>query len=207
MFVVLGAVTAPRVGLRSHVFDLATGRKPDWAAFRRSFPASFAIGAGLFGVVAVLDAGFAVVVTGGTTVTGGDAASLGVLAQSAPTRLLYGGITEELLLRWGVMAPLAWFLWRARAAVWRPTPGPTAGTMWAAIVGSALLFGLGHLPALAASLGLTQALVVRTVLLNAVAGVGLGWLFWRRSLEAAMVAHAAFHVALLVVSGLVILAH
>jgi hypothetical protein len=29
-----------------------------------------------------------------------------------PTRLLFGGITEELLLRWGVMTLLVWLWWR-----------------------------------------------------------------------------------------------
>src|SRR5437762_559700 len=29
-----------------------------------------------------------------------------------PTRLLYGGITEEVLLRWGVMTFLVWLSWR-----------------------------------------------------------------------------------------------
>ncbi|MFC6976650.1 type II CAAX prenyl endopeptidase Rce1 family protein [Halomicroarcula sp. GCM10025709] len=72
--------------------------------------------------------------------------------------------------------------------------------MWAAIVVSAVLFGVGHLPALAQSVSLTPALIARTVLLNAVAGVLFGWLYWRRSLEAAMVAHASFHVPLVVLS-------
>ena len=30
-----------------------------------------------------------------------------------PTRLLYGGITEELLLRWGLMTLLVWAAWQA----------------------------------------------------------------------------------------------
>lgn len=78
--------------------------------------------------------------------------------------------------------------------------------MWAAIIVSALLFGVGHLPALATSIGLTPALITRTVLLNAIGGIGFGWLFWRRSLEAAMVAHMAFHIVLVTVSTVVILA-
>lgn len=77
--------------------------------------------------------------------------------------------------------------------------------MWAAIVISAILFGIGHLPALAASFGLTPALVVRTVALNAIAGLGLGWLFWRRPLETAMVAHMTFHVVLVAVSTILII--
>jgi membrane protease YdiL (CAAX protease family) len=42
--------------------------------------------------------------------------------------------------------------------------------------------------------------VARTVLLNAVAGVLFGWLYWRGRLEAAMVAHASFHVPLVILS-------
>jgi membrane protease YdiL (CAAX protease family) len=69
--------------------------------------------------------------------------------------------------------------------------------MWTAIVISAVLFGVGHLPALAQSVALTPALIARTVLLNAIAGILFGWLYWRRSLETAMVAHASFHIPLL----------
>jgi membrane protease YdiL (CAAX protease family) len=36
--------------------------------------------------------------------------------------------------------------------------------------------------------------------MDAVAGVNLGWLYWRRSLEAAIVSHASFHVPLLLLS-------
>jgi len=119
---------------------------------------------------------------------------------SIPMRLFYGGITEELLLRWGFMAPLAYVLWWARNRIGDTTEAPSETIMWVAIVVSAIMFGIGHLPALAATFELTTPLIIRTVLLNAIVGVVLGWLFWRRSLEIAMIAHAAFHVALVAVS-------
>jgi hypothetical protein len=51
---------------------------------------------------------------------------------------------------------------------------------------------------------LTPIVVIRTVLLNALGRVVFGWLFWRRSLEAAMVAHGSVHIvfALFSVAGL-----
>jgi hypothetical protein len=202
VFVLLGAATAPRVGLRSHVYRWATRRDPEWGSLRGSVPLAVGGGAALFVLTAVLDIAFAPFVNLDT----GTTASVAALVDSIPIRLLYGGVTEELLLRWGVVAPVAWAVWRVRSRVTDSTPRPTDGTMWAAIAVSALLFGVGHLPALAASVGLTPALVVRTVLLNAVAGVGFGWLFWRRSLESAMVAHASFHVALVAVSAGLLLA-
>jgi membrane protease YdiL (CAAX protease family) len=47
---------------------------------------------------------------------------------------------------------------------------------------------------------LSPVIVARTVLLNAIAGVAFGWLFWRRSLEAAMVAHASSNMLLFLVN-------
>jgi len=52
----------------------------------------------------------------------------------------------------------------------------------------------------AQSVGSTPALIAQTVLLNEIAGVIFGWLYWQRSLEAATVAHATFHVPLVVLS-------
>jgi membrane protease YdiL (CAAX protease family) len=125
-----------------------------------------------------------------------DATVVNVLVY-APVRFLYGGITEELLLRYGLMSALAFIGW---VLTGRQSGGPGSGVMWVAIIISAVLFGIGHLPALAQSVDLTQALVARTILLNAIAGVLFGWLYWQRGLEAAMVAHAAFHIPLVVLS-------
>jgi hypothetical protein len=205
VFVLLGTLTAPRVGLRSHVYAWGSGGTPDWGELREALPLALAVGAGLFVAALLLELAFAPFVTlpAGPPLT--DAETLQALAASAPTRLLYGGITEELLLRWGLMAPLAWLGWRVRSALGGAGDEPSRATMWTAIVVSAVAFGVGHLPALAATLELTPGLVVRTVTINAVVGVGFGWLFWRRSLEAAMVAHAGFHVTLLAVSTGIVL--
>ena len=66
---------------------------------------------------------------------------------------------------------------------------------------AAVLFGLGHLPATAALLPLTPAVVARAVVLNGIAGVVFGWLYWRRGLEAAMVAHFCADLVLHVLFG------
>jgi hypothetical protein len=105
--------------------------------------------------------------------------------------MLYGGLTEELMMRWGLLSLLAWIGWRA---LQRGRGEPRSAIMGSAIVVAAVLFGVGHLGAVAAQLPLTTPLILRTVALNAVGGIVFGWLFWRRSLEAAMVAHATGHV-------------
>lgn len=113
--------------------------------------------------------------------------------------VLYGGITEELLTRLFVVTVLAWVFGK----VWRRSNGrPATAAVWTAIVIASLLFALGHLP-MASRLGdLTPWLVVRVLVLNGVAGVVYGWLYTRRGLEAAMVAHAATHVPLQILAGM-----
>jgi membrane protease YdiL (CAAX protease family) len=111
--------------------------------------------------------------------------------------LLYGGITEELLLRWGFMSLLVWLGWRV---LQRGEGAPRPAIMWTAIILAAILFGVGHLPALAGIVVLTPLLIFRTILLNALGGLLFGWLFWRRNLETAMVAHAAGHVGFFIVN-------
>lgn len=107
--------------------------------------------------------------------------------------ILYGGITEELLMRLFLLSVLAWLLGRW----WKTTEGiPTPGAFWTAIFLAALLFGLGHLPATAAMAPLTQALVVRALVLNGVAGVAFGYLYWRHGLEAAMAGHMSAHLSM-----------
>ncbi|MBD0386805.1 MAG: hypothetical protein ICV54_09815 [Nostoc sp. C3-bin3] len=41
---------------------------------------------------------------------------------------------------------------------------------------------------------ITGWVIVQAILLNGIVGIACGWLFWQYSLEAAMIAHASFHV-------------
>src|SRR5574341_271209 len=75
-------------------------------------------------------------------------------------RMLYGGITEEVLLRWGLMTAFTWLAWRyfqgKRGAV-------NPGLSWLAIAVSALLFGVGHLPVASYLIGSLNGPVVSFV--------------------------------------------
>jgi membrane protease YdiL (CAAX protease family) len=106
-------------------------------------------------------------------------------------RVLYGGITEELLLRWGLMTALVWLAWRFL----QQRRGPVrAGLVWLAIGVSALLFAAGHLPAASILVGTLDVAVVGFVIgVNTAFGLLFGYLFWRHGLESAMIAHALAH--------------
>lgn len=193
--VALGLVLAPRLGLRSYLAEWAAGEGPLLPALARAAPLALLLGVAVDGVVVALELLLFRPWMGeaGEALAGEGPRSL-LLTLSG---ILYGGITEELMLRWGVMTLLAWAGWKL---VQRSRGLPRPGVMWAAILLSAVLFGAGHLGAVAAIAPLTTAVVARTIVLNALAGVVFGWLYWRRGLEAAMLAHMAGHVALTALS-------
>jgi len=118
-----------------------------------------------------------------------------------PTRLLYGGVTEELLLRWGVMTMLVWLPFR-----FFQRDGGRPKTVWfvSAIVISAVLFGAGHLP-VAGALGvqLTLPIIAYVVTVNAAFGLIAGFLYWKKGLESAVIAHMFVHVVILLANKLV----
>ena len=178
-----GVALAPRVGLHAPAFEAAVTARSIASAFRPQFLPGLLVGAlagaGLFAI--------------------GGYASPAALAEVQQrfelpilARVLYGGITEELLLRWGLMTALVWLAWRLLQG---RRGAPRAVYMWLAIVVSALLFGAGHLPAAAILIGeLTGDVVLFVVGVNAAFGVLFGYLFWRYGLEAAMIAHVMAHV-------------
>ena len=111
------------------------------------------------------------------------------------TRFLYGGFTEEILLRWGIMTFLVWAAWRL---LQKGQGKPKAVYVVGAIFLSALIFGAGHLP-LASMLagGLTAPIVAYVITANSIFGIVAGFLYWRRGLEAAIIAHIMAHVVLI----------
>lgn len=178
-----GVALAAKVGLRAPAFEAAAAARSIVSALRPEL---------LPGVVGGALGGLGLFAIGGY-------ASPAALAQveqrfSLPilARVLYGGVTEELLLRWGLMTALVWVAWRL---LQRRSGTPRAVFIWVAIVLSALLFGAGHLPAAAILVGkLTAELVLFVVGVNAAFGMLFGYLYWRYGLEAAMIAHATAHV-------------
>jgi len=111
------------------------------------------------------------------------------------TRFLYGGITEEILLRWGLMTLLVWAMWRLFQ---RGEDAPRPVLFVLAIVLAAVFFGIGHLPIAFMLAGeLTLPLVIYVVTANSIFGLVAGFLYWRRGLEAAIMAHMSAHVVLI----------
>jgi hypothetical protein len=107
-----------------------------------------------------------------------------------PAAVIMGGITEELLFRWGLMSLVTFVLWKA---VGRERGQPQVWLVWTGIVVAALIFGVSHLPAVFSLYGNSPDIVLFTLLGNAVPAVVFGWIFWRYSIEAAMITHGFAH--------------
>ena len=97
------------------------------------------------------------------------------------------GVVEETVFRLFGLSLLAW----VGGLLFRDTDGrPKLAVLWAANVLFALAFGAGHLR-FAESLGwpINTLIVTRTLVVNGIPALALGWLFWRFGLETAMLAH------------------
>lgn len=113
-------------------------------------------------------------------------------------RLLYGGITEELLLRWGLMTFLVWVTLRLfQKGEGKPKPVFFVG----AILISSFIFGIGHLPvAFLLFPEANSALTLFVIVGNSFFGLIAGCLYWKKGLESAMIAHALAHVVMFAAS-------
>jgi membrane protease YdiL (CAAX protease family) len=106
---------------------------------------------------------------------------------------LYGGITEELLMRLGLLTVLAWLLGNIS---YTAQGLPSDAAICTAIIITAIAFGLGHLPATAALIPLTPAVVIRALALNGLAGLVFGYLYWAWGLESAIFSHFTADIVL-----------
>jgi membrane protease YdiL (CAAX protease family) len=108
----------------------------------------------------------------------------------------YGGINEEIGMRLFLMTVIVWISSKIR----KTTMGlPSDFGFWTAIILISVVFGLGHLPMTARFQQITALVVFRAVLLNGIAGVVFGWLYWKKGLESAMIAHFLTDIVLHVI--------
>jgi hypothetical protein len=177
-----GVALSRSLGLGAPVFEAALSGTGAWAALRPQLAPATIVG----------------LLAGGVLVLLGRIAPAELLAVGQTfeiplaAKLLYGGVTEEVLMRWGLMTFLIWLPWRfLQKKVGRPRLAYVIG----GIVMAALLFGAGHLPATAAmGVNLTAPVLAYIIAGNTVPALLFGYLYWRHGLEAAIIGHALAHV-------------
>lgn len=177
-----GVALSRSLGLGAPVCEAALSGTGAWAALRSQLiPAAF-VGLLLGGMLVLLQ-----------RIAPAELLALGKTYEiPLAAKILYGGITEEMLMRWGLMTVLIWLPWRF---LQKRVGLPRLAYVIGGICFAALLFGAGHLPAAAAmGASLTPRVITFVLVGNAVPGLLFGYLYWRRGLEAAILAHAFAHV-------------
>lgn len=98
----------------------------------------------------------------------------------------YGGLYEEIPTRLFLLTLIAWL---ADKALRRSDDRLSPAAFWIANLTAAILFGLGHLPSASLVMPITPLVVAVALSLNGIAAVPFGYLYRKRGLEAAMIAH------------------
>jgi membrane protease YdiL (CAAX protease family) len=112
----------------------------------------------------------------------------------------YGGIAEEVLLRLFLVSLFVWITFKIKKT---KDGRPTNFGIWLSIILAAIIFGLGHLPATSQITALTGTVVIRAIVLNGIGGIIFGWLYWKKGLESAMIAHFSADIVLHIIFPLV----
>lgn len=190
LMVVLGGVFAKRINLATPIIDRLCGISTHFPkATDILFPAIFG---GVLGGICIL--GFFYFMA--------DFLPIDFLQASERftppwhTKLLYGGITEEILVRWGLMSFFTWGCYKVCQ-----TQGSKINeyNYVFGIVLSALLFGVGHLPvAQLLTENPSVYFYVYIIVGNAIFGCIAGWLFYKRGLECAILAHMLAHITMMI---------
>jgi hypothetical protein len=176
-----GVVLSRPLGLGAPAIEAALSGTGAWPALKRQLVPAGITGAFVGGLLVLL-----------ARIAPSELLVLGQTIEiPVAAKLLYGGVTEEVLMRWGLMTVLIWLPWRL---IQKRAGLPRRSYIVGAIVVAALLFGILHLPAAAAmGANLNPSVVTYVIAGNTLPGVLFGILYWRYGLEAAIIAHALGH--------------
>jgi membrane protease YdiL (CAAX protease family) len=197
-----GLFFASRIGLGTPILEAWVRGEPIAGKVRAILPLSILIGVVASVLIIGLELAFfqpALLREAGASANALDLQTSPPAAWQGFLASFYGGIVEEVLLRLFVMSLFVWL----GSFISKTAEGkPTSVVFWTANILAAILFGLGHLPATATMIPLTPLVITRAIVLNGLAGVGFGWLYWKRGLESAMVAHFSADIVLHVLLAL-----
>lgn len=116
---------------------------------------------------------------------------------SLAARFLYGGLTEEIMMRFGLMSFIVWLFSKIFS-------GTKPIVYWLGIVIAAVIFGLGHFPVVYQAIENPSVSLLTYILIgNTVGGIIFGWVYWKKGLEAAFIAHIFAHIVMVLVEPFV----
>lgn len=184
----IGLLAANRVGLGAPILEAWLAHQPIGDKVRAILLPSVILG--VFSAIAIILLDLFLFSPGLQAQMGPTAASAaGASRPTAWQGLLasfYGGIDEELQTR---LFLLSLFAFAGKFVSHTAVGHPTLSVLWTANISVAILFGLGHLPMTSVLVSLTPLVIVRAIVLNGLAGLAFGYLYFTRGLESAMLSH------------------
>lgn len=185
VFAIIGAIVTPKIGLSAPFFTALSQGKGFWEVLQVQIVPSLIYGIG--GAVIFVLAYYVYYRPRLDPQTlhsmEGLRMQLGMFA-----RILYGGVVEEILTRWGLLSLLIW-LGQLIFGV------NNALSFWVSAVIAGVLFGLGHLPSyLGAGCKKSSIFLSLMIVMNLWASLVFSYLFLQYGLAAAMFGHMLFHL-------------
>ncbi|KTC66416.1 Uncharacterised protein (plasmid) [Legionella adelaidensis] len=102
--------------------------------------------------------------------------------------MLYGGVVEEILARWGLMNLVLFFVLLFNKQL-------SIAILWISIIVSSIFYTLSQLPAyFAAGCLSTRRFAYSLIILNLWLGIVFGYIFWQYGILAAITSHILFHL-------------
>jgi hypothetical protein len=170
IFAAVGAFLTPRIGFRAYLADASITKNIFWIVLKRQFLYGAPIG-----LVGAIVAYFIA------------PDFISYLTMVPFLTRLFGGVFEEVIMRWGLLTIIVWILWRI---VQHGIGIPRELLIYSCIFLSQILFAFAHTPALI-NFGINNpAWSIFTIF---IVSLPWGWLFWKQGLESAFIAHASFH--------------
>jgi len=115
----------------------------------------------------------------------------------------YGWISEEIVMRLFFMTLIIWIISKFTRS--KDKIIENNWIIWISIIIATILFGIGHLPITASLTTITPLVVIRALLLNGIGWIVFGWLYWKKGLESAIIAHFSADIIIQVVLPLTLL--
>lgn len=110
----------------------------------------------------------------------------------------YAGIVEEIILRFFLVTLLVWISWKIK----KTSEGlPTTTGFWLSILLVSMIYGIGYLLSLASVTDYNAILSLATITLGIISGSVFGWLYWKKGLEAAIIANLSASLMVFVILG------
>lgn len=115
------------------------------------------------------------------------------------SKLLYGGITEEIIMRWGLMSFFVWLVYRVS------NEGIISNNIYMiGIFISSIIFGVSHLPVIfSLPMPVTLDIILYVITGNTIFGILFGYLYWKYGLECSMISHITVHSSSMILSNII----